>query len=91
MVSKFKLCINNENTVGMVCTAHILHNAIQHGSNGLNIDLGCIVFKLHDTFSMHTVRAEEHRNIVILYKLAISNFLATENPKNLYSPSQKNN
>lgn len=75
MFSKFKLCVNNENTVGMVCTAHILHNAIQYGSNSLNIDLGCIVFKLHDKFSMLIVRTQEHRNIVILYKLAISNFI----------------
>ena len=45
----------------MGCPAHILHNGIQHGSDGLNIDLECIVFKLYNHFSIYTVRTEQHK------------------------------
>lgn len=48
----------NKNLVGVGCPAHILHNTIQQGADILNIDIECIVIKLHNYFSIYTVRTE---------------------------------
>lgn len=49
----------NQNLVGVGCPAHILHNTIRHGVDTLDIDVECIVLKLHNFFSIYTVRTEE--------------------------------
>lgn len=44
--------------VGIGCSAHILHNCIQHGTGVLKIDFESLVKKLFNFFSVYTVRTE---------------------------------
>lgn len=46
------------NIVAIGCPAHILHNCVQHGTDGLNFDIESIVLKIFNFFSIYTVRTE---------------------------------
>lgn len=51
--------LENDLLVGVGCPAHILHNTIHHGCDLLSYDIDSIVMKIHNYFSIYTVRTEE--------------------------------
>lgn len=48
-----KLKTTNENLIGVGCPAHIVHNSIEHGFDGLPIDLGSVVQKIISQFLLY--------------------------------------
>lgn len=53
----------NKEIVGIGCSAHILHNCIQHGTDVLKIDIESLVLKLFNFFSVYTVRTETLKSV----------------------------
>lgn len=48
----------NNNLIAVGCSAHILHNTVQHGTDILPIDIESIVMKIYNFFHVYTVRTE---------------------------------
>lgn len=44
--------------IGIGCSAHILHNCIQHAIDGLPIDIEFLIMKVYNYFSVYTIRNE---------------------------------
>lgn len=55
--AKLKTRLGKE-IVGVGCSAHIIHNAVHHASNGLPVDVETIILKIYNYFSVYTVRTE---------------------------------
>ena len=60
------------NLIAIGCPAHILHNDIQFGFDGLPIDLENLIMKIYNYFSIYTVRIEKLKSfcefVEITYK-----------------------
>lgn len=46
------------NILGVGCSAHIINNGIQHGCDRLPVDVDSVILKIHNYFSIYTVRTE---------------------------------
>lgn len=73
----FKLQMNGySNLIGIGCPAHILHNNVQFGFDGLPLDVESIVVKIYNHFSVFTVRTEKLKSfcesVQIEYKKLLS-------------------
>ncbi|XP_055913202.1 uncharacterized protein LOC129946862 [Eupeodes corollae] len=73
----YKLKMNGlSNLIGIGCPAHILHNNIQFGFDGLSLDVDSVVMKIYNHFSIYTVRSEKLKSfcesVQIEYKKLLS-------------------
>ncbi|CAK1597427.1 unnamed protein product [Parnassius mnemosyne] len=49
--------------VGVGCPAHMLHNAIRHATDLLDIDVESLVMKIFNHFSVYTIRTEKLKEL----------------------------
>jgi hypothetical protein len=57
--TKLKAELKRDALLGLGCSAHILHNAMQTGADCLPFDVEQIVCKMYQHFSIYTVRVEK--------------------------------
>ncbi|XP_070622768.1 uncharacterized protein [Erythrolamprus reginae] len=56
--TKLKRSLQRETLIGVRCPAHILHNCIHHGADGLEVDIENIILKIYQYFHIYAVRPE---------------------------------
>lgn len=66
----------NPNILGVGCSAHILHNAAQHGLSRYGLfDIDSLAFKIYQFFSIYTVRIEALKGFCDFVNIAYRDLL----------------